>query len=154
REYVEGVQWDKGWASPYLVTDAERMEAAVENAPVFVTDRFLSKTEDVLPVLNLVLQNGERQLFLLAGDISGDALATLVTNKQQGIVTTVAAKAPGYGERRIRILEDIAVVTGARMIKEDAGETIDNATWAHFGRARRVWANRDYFTVLEGAGNP
>jgi chaperonin GroEL len=154
REYVEGIQWDKGWVSPYLVTDNERMEASVENTPVLVTDRFLSKTEDVLPILNRALERGDRQLFLVAGDISGDALATLVNNKQQQIITTLAVKAPGYGERRMRILEDIAVFTGGRMVREDAGETIANVTPEHFGRARRVWCNRDFFTVIEGQGDP
>jgi chaperonin GroEL len=154
REYVEGIQWDKGWVSPYLVTDSERMEASVENVPVFVTDRFLSKTEDVLPILNFALARGDKQLFLLAGDISGDALATLVKNKQDNIITTLAVKAPGYGDRRIRILEDIAIFTGARMIREDAGESIASFTPEGFGRARRVWCNRDFFTVIEGMGNP
>lgn len=154
REYVEGLQWDKGWASPYLVTDTERMEATLENVPVFVTDRFLTKTEDVLPVLNAALQAGHRQLFLIAGDVSGDALSTLVTNKQQNIIHAVAVKAPGYGERRMRILEDLAIFSGATMIKEDAGETMDSATAGHFGFVRRAWCNRDYFTLVEGNGNP
>jgi chaperonin GroEL len=154
REYVEGIQWDRGWVSPYLVTDPQRMEASLDNALVCVTDRFLSKAEEVLPLLNLALQHGERQLFLVAGDISGDALATLVTNKQQGIITTVAVKAPGYGDRRLRILEDIAIFTGGQMIREDAGELFENVTFEHLGRARRVWCNRDFFTVVEGFGDP
>lgn len=154
REYVEGIQWDKGWASPYLVTDRQRMEATLENALVCVTDRFLNKAEEVLPLLNLVLQHGEKQLFLVAGDISGDALATLVSNKEKGIITTVAVKAPGYGERRIRILEDIAIFTGAQMVKEDAGELFENISFESLGRARRIWCNRDFFTVVEGAGDP
>lgn len=154
REYIEGVQWDKGWVSPYLVTDNERMEAALENVPIFITDRFLKTAEDVLPVLNAALQAGHRYLFLIAGDISGDALATLVSNKQQGIIHTVAVKAPGYGERRFRILEDIAIFTGAKMIWEEAGDTMDSVTPQHFGRARRAWCNRDFFSVLEGAGSP
>lgn len=154
REYVEGIQWDKGWASPYLVTDNERMEANLDNPLVFVTDRFLSKTDDVLPILNCALQQGVTSLFMIAGDISGDALSTLVTNKQQNIITTVAVKAPGYGERRIRILEDIAVVTGGKLLSEDAGETPDAVTAENFGRAGRVWCNRDFFTVIAGTGNP
>lgn len=154
REYVEGLQWDKGWVSPYLVTDNERMEAALENVPIFVTDRFLKTTEEILPVLNAALQAGHRQLFMLVGDISGDALATLVTNKQQGIIHAAAVKAPGYGERRMRILEDIAIFTGATMIKEDAGELMDSVTSGHLGFARRAWCNRDYFSVVEGNGNP
>ena len=154
REYVEGIQWDKGWVSPYLVTDRQRMEASLDNVLVCITDRFLSKAEEVLPVLNLVLQNGEKQLFLLAGDISGDALATLVSNKEQGIITTVAVKAPGYGDRRLRILEDIAVFTGAKMISEDAGDLFENVTFEHLGRARRIWCNRDFFSVVEGYGDP
>ncbi len=154
REYVEGIQWDRGWISPYLVTDRQRMEATLENVLVCVTDRFMTKTEEVLPLLNLVLQNGERQLFLVAGDVSGDALATLVSNKDQGIITTVAVKAPGYGDRRLRILEDIAVFTGAEMIREDAGALFENVTFSNLGRARRVWCNRDFFTVVEGAGDP
>ncbi len=154
REYVEGIQWDKGWVSPYLVTDRQRMEATLENVPVCVTDRFLSKTEDVLSLLNLVLQHGEKQLFLVAGDVTGDALATLVSNKEKGIITTVAVKAPGYGDRRLRILEDIAIFTGGKMIREDAGEVMDSVTIGDLGRARRVWCNRDFFTVVEGAGDP
>ncbi len=154
REYVEGLQWDKGWVSPYLVTDNERMEAVLDNAAIAITDRFLSKTEDILPFLNRALESGNRQLFLVVGDISGDALATLVSNKQQNIITGLAVKAPGYGERRMRILEDIAIFTGARMLKEDAGETVDNFAAADFGHARRIWCNRDFFTVIEGAGEP
>ncbi len=154
REYVEGIQWDKGWVSPYLVTDRERMEASLDNALVCVTDRFLKTSDEVLPLLNLVLQHGEKQLFLIAGDISGDALATLVTNKEQGIITTVAVKAAGYGERRIRILEDIAVFTGGNVIRDDAGEKLENVKWEDLGRARRVWCNRDFFTVIEGMGDP
>jgi chaperonin GroEL len=154
REYVEGIQWDKGWVSPYLCTDTERMEISVENAVVAITDRFLSKSEDVMPVLNAAYQQGERQLFLAAGDISGDALSTLVSNKQRGVMAIAAVKAPGYGERRYRILEDIAVFTGARVLREDAGETMDHFTAGHFGRARRVWCSRDFFTVQEGMGDP
>lgn len=154
REYVEGIQWDKGWVSPYLVTDKQRMEASLENVLVCVTDRFLSKAEEVLPLLNLVLQQGEKQLFVVAGDLSGDALATLVSNKEKGIITTVAVKAPGYGNRRIRILEDIALFTGGEVIREDAGELFENVTINQLGRARRVWCNRDFFTVVEGAGDP
>ena len=154
REYVEGIQWDKGWASPYLVTDNERMEANLDNPLVFVTDRFLTKAEDVLPILNCALQGGEKQLFMICGDISGDALSVLVTNKQQNIITTAAVKAPGYGERRIRILEDIALVTGGKVLSEDAGDTPDAVTFEHFGRAGRVWCNRDFFTVIGGMGNP
>ncbi|HVC34693.1 MAG TPA: chaperonin GroEL [Chloroflexota bacterium] len=154
REYVEGIQWDKGWISPYLVTDRQRMEATLENVLVCITDRFLSKADDVLPVLNLALQNGEKQLFLVAGDVSGEALATLVSNKEKNIIHTVAVKAPGYGDRRLRILEDIAVFTGASLIREDAGELVENATIGDFGRARRVWCNRDFFTVVEGSGDP
>ncbi len=154
REYVEGIQWDKGWVSPYLCTDTERMEASVENAVIAITDRFLSKAEDVTPILQAAFERGETQLFLLAGDISGDALSTLVNNKQRGVMTIVAVKAPGYGDRRYRILEDIAVFTGARVLKEDAGETMENFAYDFFGRARRVWSNRDFFTVMEGMGNP
>ena len=154
REYVEGIQWDKGWASPYLVMDTDRMESNLENALVFVTDRFISKASDVVPVLQCALSRGEKNLFYLAGDISGEALATLVANKQQGIMEIVAAKAPGYSTRRFRILEDIAIVTGGQVISEDAGEQIENVTFEHFGRARRVWCNKDYFTIVEGAGNP
>lgn len=154
REYIEGIQWDKGWISPYLVTDRERMEASLENTLVCLTDRVLSKSEEVLPLLNLVLQNGENQLFLIAGDISGDALATLVSNKEQGVITTVAVKAAGYGERRMRILEDIAIFTGGRVIREDAGEQIENVKIDDLGRARRIWCNRDFFNVMEGYGDP
>jgi chaperonin GroEL len=154
REYVEGIQWDKGWASPYLVMDTDRMESTLENALIFTTDRFITKSDEVVPVLQCALEHGERRLFFLAGDISGEALATLVANKQQNVIEIVAVKAPGFGERRFRILEDIAIVTGGKVLKEDAGDMMDQVTFEHFGRARRVWCNKDYFTIVEGAGNP
>jgi chaperonin GroEL len=154
REYVEGIQWDKGWASPYLVTDTDRMESSLENAVIFTTDRFVSKASDVIPVLQCALEHGEKKLLYIAGDISGEAMATLVANKQQGVMEIVAVKAPGFGERRFRILEDIAIVTGGKVVKEDAGDLIENVTFEHFGHARRVWCNKDYFTIVEGAGLP
>jgi chaperonin GroEL len=154
REYVEGIQWDKGWASPYLVTDTERMEATLENPGIAITDRFLTKSEDVLPFLNRALESGHRQLVLFAGDLSGDALATLVANKQQNIIHCVGIKAPGFGERRFRILEDIAVFTGSRMVREDAGEKVDQFQAKDLGHARRVWCNKEYFSVVEGTGDP
>lgn len=154
REYVEGIQWDKGWVSPHLVTDPERMEVSLDNPVVLVTDRFLTKSDDVLPILTRAYERGEKQLFLIAGDITGDALATLVSNKHRGVITTAGVKAPGYGDRRIRGLEDIAIFTGGKMLREDAGETVDAVTFEHFGRARRVWCNKEFFTVLEGLGDP
>ena len=154
REYVEGIQWDKGWASPYLVTDTDRMESSLENACIFTTDLFVSKASDVIPVLQAALEHGEKTLLYIAGDISGEAMATLVANKQQGVMEIVAVKAPGFGERRFRILEDIAIVTGGQVIKEDAGHSIENVTFENFGHARRVWCNKDFFTIVEGAGLP
>jgi chaperonin GroEL len=154
REYIEGIQWDKGWVSPYLVTDNERMEISLDNPVVLVTDRHLSKAEDVLPILTCAFQHGEKQLFIVAGDIAGDALATLVSNKQRGVMLIGGAKAPGYGDRRYRSLEDIAIFTGGRYMSEDAGHTPDRITYDFFGRARRVWCNKEFFTILEGMGDP
>lgn len=157
REYIEGLQWDSGYWSAYFCDDPSRMEATIENPIIISTDTNLEKVEDVLPLLEQVMEvKDELQaggLVIFANDIRGPALALMVSNNQKGTLRCLGVKAPGAGDRRIRILEDIAVLTGARFISEDAGERLREATLADLGRARRVWANRDFHSIIGGAGS-
>lgn len=154
RRYIEGVTWDKGYVSPYMVTDQDRMEATLDSPLVLITDRWLKKATELIPLMQRLAEAGEKNLFLVANEIEGDALALLVTNKLHDRLITVGAKAPGYGERRQRILEDLCVLTGARFIAEDAGDLLEEVQLADLGRAQRVWANKDYFSIIGGAGDP
>lgn len=158
REYVEGMRWNTGYVSPYFVTDTDRMEAVVNNPWILVTDTNLESLEDVQPILEKVLKarqemgipKNEGGLVIIANEIEKDALATLTVNKERGVMPILGIKAPGYGDNRVRILEDIALLTGAKFISEDAGERVYNATLEHLGKARRVWANKDTFTIIGG----
>ena len=154
REYVEGVQWDRGYLSPYMVTDTDRMECVLEDALVLLTNRNITTAKELLPILEQVRQAGFGSLFIVANDVTGDALSLLVVNKMQGTLTTLAVKAPGYGDRRMGILEDLAVLTGGRMINEDAGDTVESARLEDLGRARRIWADSGNFNVIGGYGDP
>ncbi|MAG36619.1 MAG: molecular chaperone GroEL [Dehalococcoidia bacterium] len=157
REYVEGLQWDSGYWSAFFCDDLTRMEGTIENPVIISTDTNLDKVEDVLPFMEQVMAAKDEMqtggLVIFANDIRGPALGLLVTNNQKETLRCLAIKAPGAGERRIRILEDIAVLTGARFISDDAGERLREATLADLGRARRVWANRDFHSVIGGAGS-
>ena len=152
REYVEGVQWDQGYLSPYFATNTERMECVLEDALVLVTNRNITTVRELVPVLSMVREAGFKTLFIIANDVTGDALALLVANKNEGTLTSLAVKAPGYGERRMGILGDIAVLTGGRLINEDAGDTVADAKLGDLGRAVRVWADRAAFNILGGYG--
>jgi chaperonin GroEL len=158
REYVEGLQWDSGYVSGYFCTDLSRMEAVVENPAVIATDINLETVEQMLPLMEQVMENKDRLgiggLVIIANEISGPALALLVANTEKKTLPCLGIKAPGAGDRRVRILEDVAVLTGGRFISEDAGDTFQEATLKDLGRARRVWANRDFFSVVGGAGSP
>ncbi|MBI2941701.1 MAG: molecular chaperone GroEL [Chloroflexi bacterium] len=154
REYVEGFQWDKGYLSPYFVTDADRMEAVLDDALILVTDRFVTSMNQLIPIMEKVREASFSNLLLVAGDVQSDALSLLVTNKLHNSLNTLAVKAPGYGDRRIRILEDIAILSGGRPILEDAGDTLEEARIEDLGRAQRVWANRDFFSIVGGYGQP
>src|SRR5215471_1508515 len=153
-EYVEGMQIDKGYISAYFVTNAEKMEASIENPYILITDKKISAVQDILPVLEKMTQQGRREIVIIAEDVDGEALATLVVNKLRGILNVLAVKAPGFGDRRKEMLRDIAVLTGGQVISEEMGRRLDSTTLDDLGRARRVVARKDDTTIVEGKGNP
>ncbi len=151
-EYVEGMQFDRGYVSAYFVTDAARMEAIIEDPRILITDKKISSIQEILPSLEKILQ-ATKNLLIIADDVDGEALATLVVNKLRGTLDIVAVKAPGYGDRRKEMLEDIAILTGAKVISEDIGRKLDSITEEDLGRARRVVVNKDKTTIIEGKGS-
>ncbi|HEY7780759.1 MAG TPA: chaperonin GroEL [Ktedonobacterales bacterium] len=151
-EYVEGMQIDKGYISAYFVTNSDRMEAIVEDAYLLITDKKISAVADILPILEKLTQIGNRNIVIVAEDVDGEALATLVVNKLRGILNVLAVKAPGFGDRRKEMLRDIAILTGGQVISEETGRRIENATLADLGQARRVVAKKDDTTIVEGKG--
>jgi chaperonin GroEL len=152
-EYTEGMQFDRGYISPYFISNAERMESELDEAAVLITDRKISAVTDILPLLEKVLQGGRRNLLILAEDVDGEALAMLVVNKMRGTLNVLAVKAPGFGDRRKEMLRDIATLTGGQVISEELGKRLDQATLADLGSARRVVANKDNTTIVEGRGD-
>ena len=152
-EYVEGMQVDRGYTSPYFITNAERMEAVIEDAYLIITDKKVSSVADLVPALEKLLQAGQKDVVIVAEDIDGEALATLVVNKLRGIMNVLAVKAPGFGDRRKAMLEDIAILTGGIVISEETGRRMDSATVEDFGRARRVSSTKDDTTIVEGHGS-
>jgi chaperonin GroEL len=152
KEYTEGMQFDRGYISPYFVTNPDRMEAVLENPALLITDKKISSIQDLLPALEKAVQLG-RPLFIVAEDIDGEALATLVVNKLRGTVSVLAAKAPGFGDRRKEMLRDMAILTGANVISEELGRKLDSVTAEDFGSARRVVATKDDTTIVDGAGD-
>ncbi len=152
-EVVEGMQFDRGYASPYMVTDQDKMEAVLEDPYILITDKKIGNIQEVLPVLEQVVQQG-KPLLLIAEDVEGEALATLVVNKLRGTFNAVAVKAPGFGDRRKAMLEDIAILTGGEVITEDLGLDLKSTTIEQLGRASKVVVTKENTTVVEGAGNP
>ena len=152
-EVVEGMQFDRGYLSPYFVTDAERMEATLENALILIHEKKISAMKDLLPLLEQVARQG-KPLLIIAEDVDGEALATLVVNKLRGTLQVCAVKAPGFGDRRKAMLEDIAVLTGGQVISEDLGIKLENVKLEDLGRAKRVTVDKDNTTIVEGAGKP
>jgi len=150
-DVVEGMQFDRGYLSPYFVTDQETMEAALDDAYILIHDKKISNMRDLVPVLEKVAQLG-KPLLIIAEDVEGEALATLVVNKLRGTLKVAAVKAPGFGDRRTAMLEDLAVLTGGRVISEDAGLKIENTTLEDLGQAKRIAIDKDNTTVVEGAG--
>jgi len=150
-EVVEGMQFDRGYLSPYFVTDAERMEAVLENAVILIHEKKISSMKDLLPLLEQVAKSG-RPLVIIAEDIDGEALATLVVNKLRGTLNVAAVKAPGFGDRRKAMLQDIAILTGGKAITEDLGLKLENITLADLGNAKKVTIDKDNTTIVEGAG--
>jgi len=151
-EYVEGMQFDRGYISPYFVTNAEKMETVLEDPYILITDKKISAVADILPALEKILQVS-KNLLIIAEDVEGEALATLVVNKLRGTINVLAIKAPGFGDRRKAMLEDIAVLTGATVVSEEVGRKLDSTTVDDLGRARRVVADKDKTTIIEGKGS-
>ena len=152
-EYVEGMQFDRGYISPYFVTDSDNMEAVVEDAYVLIHDKKISSAQDLVPILEKLIQTGQRNLVVIAEDIDGEALATLVLNKLRGMINALAVKAPGFGDRRKAMLQDIAVLTGGQVITEEMGRKLDSVQMSDLGRAAKVVATKDDTTVVDGAGD-
>jgi chaperonin GroEL len=152
-EYTEGMQFDRGYISPYFISDPQRMEASLDEPYLLVTDRKISAIADILPLLEKLIQTGRRELVIIAEDVDGEALATLVVNKLRGIVNVLAIKAPGFGDRRKEMLRDIAVLIGATVISEEVGKKLEAATLDDLGHARRVVVTRDDTTIIEGRGS-
>ena len=150
-EFVEGMQFDRGYLSPYFVTNPESMETEMEDAYILIHDKKLSNMKDLLPLLEKVVQTG-KQVMIIAEDIEGEALATLVVNKLRGTFKVLAVKAPGFGDRRKAMLEDIAVLTGGTVISEDAGYKLENATLEYLGKAKRIVSDKDNTTIVDGGG--
>jgi chaperonin GroEL len=150
-DFVEGMQFDKGYASPYFVTDPQRMECELEDCYILIHEKKISQVKDMVPLLEKVAQTG-KPLLIIAEEVEGDALATLVVNKLRGIFKSAAVKAPGYGDRRKAMLEDIAVLTGGRPLFEDLGIQLENITLKDLGQAKRVVIDKDNTTIIEGAG--
>ena len=150
-EYVEGMQFDRGYISPYLVTNADRMEAVIEDAYILITDKKISAVNDILPALEKILKVS-KNLVIIAEDVDGEALATLVVNKLRGTLNVLGVKAPGFGDRRKETLEDIAILTGGKVISEEVGRKLDSVEVEDLGRARRVTSDKDNTTIVEGKG--
>jgi chaperonin GroEL len=150
-EVVEGMQFDKGYASPYMVTDREKMESVLEDALILITDKKISAIKDLLPTLEMVVQ-ASKPLLIIADDIEGEALATIVVNKLRGTLNCVAVKAPGFGDRRKSMLEDIAILTGGDVIAEDRGLTLEKVEDSYFGKAKKIVITKETTTIIEGAG--
>jgi len=151
-ELVEGMQFDRGYLSAYMITDPERMEAVLEEPYILITDRKISAVNDILPILEKVVQTG-KPLVIIAEDVEGEALATLVVNKLRGVFQSLAVKAPGFGDRRKEMLQDIAILTGGEFISEETGTKLDNVTLNMLGRAEKVRANKDKTTIISGKGD-
>ncbi len=152
-EYVEGMQIDRGYISPYFITNADRMESVIEDATILITDKKVSAVAEMLPALEKLLQVGRKNVVIVGEDVDGEALATLVVNKLRGTLNILAVKAPGFGDRRKAMLEDIAILTGGTVISEETGRKLDNAELEDFGQARRVSSTKDETTIVEGKGS-
>ncbi len=152
-EYVEGMQFDRGYISPYFISDPEHMEASIEDAYILVYDKKISAAADIVPLLEKLVQIGKRELLIISEDVDGEALATLVLNKLRGMLNVVAVKAPGFGDRRKSMMQDIATLTGATVISEETGRKLETAVLADLGRAEKIVSTKDDTTVIGGKGN-
>jgi len=153
KEVVKGLQFDRGYISAYMITDAEKMEARLEDPYILITDQKISNIHDVLPLLDKILQSGKKELLIIADDVTGEALATIVLNKLRGVFNVVTVKTPGFGDRRKELMEDIAIVTGAKVISEELGIKLEKAELNDLGQARKIVVTKDNTTIIEGAGS-
>ncbi|MCL5011182.1 MAG: chaperonin GroEL [Patescibacteria group bacterium] len=153
KELVRGMQFDKGYISPYMVTNAEKMESIIEDAQILITDKKIVSIQEILPILEQVAKSGRKELVIIADEVEGDALATLVVNKLRGVLSVLAIKAPGFGDRRKEMLEDIAVVTGGQVVAEEKGMTLEKITMDMLGKARRVVASKEKTVIVDGEGS-
>ena len=151
-EFVEGMQFDKGYVSPYMITNADRMEAVYEEPYILLVDKKISAINEILPLLEKIAATGKKELVIIADDLDGEALTTLVVNKLRGTFNTLAIKSPGYGDRKKEMLQDIATVTGAKVISEEVGLKLDKAEINMLGKARKVIATKDNTTIVGGKG--
>ncbi|MEZ4593701.1 MAG: chaperonin GroEL [Chloroflexota bacterium] len=152
-EYVEGMQFDRGYISPYFVTDSDTMEAVIEDAHILIHDKKISSAQDIIPILEKLVQTGRKNLVIIAEDVDGEALATLVLNKLRGMINALAIKAPGFGDRRKAMLQDIAVLTGGQVITEEMGRKLDSVQLSDLGRAAKIVSSKDDTTVVDGQGD-
>ncbi len=152
-EYVEGMQFDRGYISPYFVTDSDTMEAVVEDAYILIHDKKISSAQDIVPILEKLVQIGKKNLVVIAEDVDGEALATLVLNKLRGMINALAVKAPGFGDRRKAMLQDIAILTGGQVITEEMGRKLDSVQLSDLGRAAKVISSKDETTIVDGEGD-
>jgi chaperonin GroEL len=153
KEIVKGLQFDRGYLSAYMITDTERMDASYEDPYILITDKKISAIKEILPVLEKVAETGKKELVIIAEDVDGEALATLVVNKLRGVFNTLAIKAPGFGDRKKEMLEDVATVTGAEVISEDRGLKLENIVLTQLGSARKVVSTKENTTIVEGKGS-
>jgi len=153
KEIVKGLQFDKGYISAYMITDSEKMEAVLENPYIIITDKKITSIQEILPLLDKIVQSGKKDLLIIADDLSGEALATLILNKLRGTFNVVAVKTPGFGDRKKELIEDIAIVTGSKVISEEIGLKLDKTELDDLGNARRIVINKENTTIVEGGGN-
>ena len=153
KEIVKGLQFDKGYISPYMINDSEKMEAVLENPYIIITDKKITSIQEILPLLDKIVQSGKKDLLLIADDLNGEALATLILNKLRGTFNLVAVKTPGFGDNKKELMEDIAIITGSKVISEEIGLKLDKAELDDLGNARRIVINKDNTTIVEGGGD-
>lgn len=152
REIVKGLQFDQGYVSPYMVSDLERMEAVLDEPYILITDKKISSLQEIVPVLEKIIKTGNKNVLIIAEEVEGEALATLIVNKLRGIINVVAVKAPGYGDRKKELLQDIAIVTDGQVISDELGLKLEDVELSNLGRARRVVVTKDKTTIVEGKG--
>ncbi|MDQ5882658.1 MAG: chaperonin GroEL [Patescibacteria group bacterium] len=153
KEIVKGLQFDRGYISPYMITDSEKMEAVLEDPYILITDQKITNIRDILPLLDKILQSGKKDLLIIADDVTGEALATIILNKLRGVFNAVTVKAPGFGDNRKELMEDIAIVTGGKVISEELGLKLDKTELNDLGQARRVVVDKENTTIVDGAGS-